>query len=83
MQFINSDGKGWWTVDIEDFCRTMEATEKQKANFGKIRTQIIEPAIIELTEKDGWLIDYQAIKAGRKVISLHFDFSRTRKQTEG
>ncbi len=83
MQFTNADGKGWWTVDIEDFCRTMEATEKQKANFGKIRTQIIEPAIIELTEKDGWLIDYQAIKAGRKVISLRFDFSRLRKQTEG
>lgn len=75
MQFENN-GKGWWTVDIEDFCRMMEATEKQKENFAKIRTKIIEPAIKELIEKDGWLIEYIPIKAGRKVISLRFDFKR-------
>jgi len=75
MQFEKS-GKGWWTVEIEDFCRIMEATEKQKLNFAKVRTQIIEPAIIELTEKDGWIIDYTPIKAGRKVVSLRFDFKR-------
>lgn len=75
MQFEN-DGKGWWAVEIEDFCRIMEATEKQKTDFAKIRTKIIEPAIKELTEKDGWSIEYTTIKAGRKVISLRFDFQR-------
>lgn len=75
MQFETA-GKGWWTVTIEDFCRMMEATEKQKTDFAKIRTKIIEPAIIELTEKDGWIIDYTPIKAGRKVVSLRFDFKR-------
>ena len=54
----------------------MEATEKQRADFGKIRTKIIEPAVKELTEKDGWLIQWETVKAGRKVKSLRFTFMR-------
>lgn len=61
---------------IEDFAASMDATEKQCADFGKIRTKIIEPAIKELTEKDGWLIQWQPIKAGRKVKAVRFDFTR-------
>lgn len=62
--------------DIEDFATSMEATEKQRSDFGKIRTKIIEPAIKELTEKDSWLIEWEPIKAGRKVKSLRFTFRR-------
>ena len=54
----------------------MDATEKQAANFAKIRTKIIEPAVKELTEKDGWLIQWQPIKAGRRVASIRFTFMR-------
>ena len=61
---------------IEDFCASMDATEKQRSDFGKIRTKIIEPAVKELTEKDGWLIEWKPIKAGRKVKSVRFDFKR-------
>ena len=61
---------------IEDFCASMEATEKQAADFAKIRTKIIEPAVKELTEKDGWLIQWETVKAGRKVKSLRFTFMR-------
>lgn len=61
---------------IEDFCVSMEATEKQAANFAKIRTKIIEPAVKELQEKDGWLIEWEAIKKGRKVASVRFTFKR-------
>lgn len=61
---------------IEDFCASMDATEKQRSDFAKVRTKIIEPAIKELTEKDGWLIQWEPIKAGRKVKSLRFNYMR-------
>jgi len=66
---------GWAEYTIEDFSVSMQATDKQKADFGKIRTQIIEPALKELVDKDGWRIDWQPIKAGRKVKALRFDFT--------
>jgi len=37
---------------------------------------MIEPAIKELTEKDGWLIQWEPVKTGRKVGSLRFTFMR-------
>ena len=70
------EDNGWAQYDIEDFCVSMDATEKQKANFAKIRTRIIEPAVKELIEKDNWLIEWEAIKAGRKVKALRFEFKK-------
>ena len=58
----------------------MEATEKQAADFAKVRTKIIEPAVRELTEKDGWLIQWMPIKAGRRVKGLRFTFMRNPQQ---
>lgn len=70
-------GSGVAEYTIEDFCVSMEATEKQAANFAKVRTKIIEPAVKELQEKDGWLIEWEAIKKGRKVAAVRFTFQRT------
>jgi len=67
---------GWAEYTIEDFGVSMQATEKQRSDFGKIRTQIIEPAVKELIEKDGWQIQWQPINAGRRVKAVRFDFSR-------
>ncbi|RWZ85654.1 MAG: RepB family plasmid replication initiator protein [Hydrotalea sp. AMD] len=67
---------GWAEYTIEDFSASMDATEKQQENFAAIRRKIIEPAVKELVEKDGWLIQWHPIKAGRKVTSLRFTFSR-------
>ena len=67
---------GWAEYTIEDFGISMQATEKQRSDFGKIRTQIIEPAVKELIEKDGWQIQWQPINAGRRVKAVRFDFSR-------
>ena len=61
---------------IEDFAASMEATEKQRENFNNIKRRMIEPAVRELQEKDGWLIQWQPIKAGRKVKALRFTFMR-------
>lgn len=61
---------------IEDFCASMQATDKQRQDFNNIRRRMIEPAIKELTEKNGWLIQWKPIKSGRKVTALRFDFLR-------
>lgn len=66
---------GWAEYTIEDFAVSMQATDKQRANFNNIKRRIIEPAVKELIEKDGWLINWQSIKAGRKVKALRFDFT--------
>lgn len=73
MRF-KSSGKAEYTV--EDFAASMDATEKQRADFSKLRTKMIEPAVKELTEKDGWLIQWEAVKAGRKVKAIRFTFMR-------
>ncbi len=70
------ESTGWAEYPIEDFCLSMEATDKQKANFNNIRRRIIEPAIKELQEKEGWIISWEPIKRGRKVTSLRFDFKK-------
>jgi len=66
---------------IEDFCVAMDATPKQATNFNNIRRRMIEPAIKELQEKDGWLIQWHPVKAGRKVKALRFEFMRNPQNT--
>lgn len=73
MMFENT---GWAKFSLDDFCKAMDATPKQKADFANVRRRIIEPAIKELQEKDGWKIEWTAEKAGRKVTGLLFFFNR-------
>lgn len=80
MQFSGADKRnpsGTVVIEIEDFHHLMEAAESQRTNFGELRRRVIEPAIKELTVKDGWLIDFKPIKAGRKVAKLQFRFARS------
>lgn len=72
---------GWAQYTIEDFCKSMDATEKQQSDFGKIRTKMIEPAVKELNEKDGWLIQWETIKTGRRVTGLRFNFIKDPQQS--
>ena len=68
---------GWAEYSIEDFAASMQATEKQKEDFHNIKRRMIEPAVKELIEKDGWQINWQPIKAGRRVKALRFEFSHS------
>ena len=76
MELLTRFKSGQAEYTIEDFYASMDATEKQRSDFAKVRTKIIEPAIKELTEKDGWLIQWEPIKAGRKVKVLRFNYMR-------
>lgn len=73
MQFKDT---GWRQMDVEDFAKAMDAKPSHLKNFKDLRRWVIEAAVKELTEKDGWLIDWKPIKAGRKVTALRFDFKR-------
>lgn len=68
--------EGWMHIMIEDFWHAMEASESYKKNFKDLRVKIIEPAVKELTEKDGWIIDWHPVKKGRRVVKLEFYFKR-------
>ena len=74
LERFKSTGRAEYT--IEDFAASMDATEKQRADFAALRRKMIEPAVKELTEKDGWLIQWTPIKAGRRVAGVRFSFMR-------
>lgn len=73
MQFKDT---GWKRIDLEDFAKAMDAKPSHVKNFKDLRRWVIEPAVTELTDKDGWQINWQPIKSGRKVSALRFDFKR-------
>lgn len=74
------ESSGWFEITIEDFSQSMDVTEKQRENFANIRRRIIEPAVLELTTKDGWAIQWKPMKRGRKVSGIRFDFIRDAQQ---
>jgi hypothetical protein len=71
---FKSSGEAEYT--IEDFRKSMDATEKQAKDFAKIRSRMIEPAVKELREKDGWRIEWRPILGGRRIKAVHFSFER-------
>ncbi len=76
LELFEQQSEGWLLIDLEDFHHAMNATKTHRNNFKDTRSKIIEPSIKELQENDGWFIEWEAIKRGRKVSSLRFVFSR-------
>ncbi|MCD8459773.1 replication initiation protein (plasmid) [Xylella taiwanensis] len=72
MRFKSS---GWAEYTIEDFKASMDAPPSL-SDFGQVKRRIIDPAVKELTEKDGWLIQWEVVKAGRKVKAISFNFMK-------
>jgi len=71
---------GRYITSIEDFRLAMDAPPSCTADFKAMRVRVIEPAVKELTEKNGLEIEWDVRRAGRKVIGLEFKF-RTNPQT--
>jgi plasmid replication initiation protein len=76
LELFEQQSSGWLNISVDDFHNAFETTELQRANFGKLRTQVIEPAIWELAKKDDWLIGFDFTKLGRKVHMLKFTFEK-------
>jgi len=67
---------GWRQIELNEFHHAMETPNSYRANFKDCRCWVIAPAVKELSEKDGWLIEWTPIKTGRKVTALRFEFKR-------
>jgi plasmid replication initiation protein len=67
-------GAGHYSPTIEEFQDVMEASPTYRANFKALRERIIEPAVKELREKNGLIVNWIPVKAGRKVTGLRFEF---------
>ncbi|MGM8063380.1 replication initiation protein [Vogesella indigofera] len=67
---------GWRQIELDKFHHAMETSVTARGNFKDCRMRVIEPAVRELREKDGWLINWTPIKTGRKVTALRFEFKR-------
>jgi plasmid replication initiation protein len=67
-------GTGEWSPTIEEFSHAMDVPDKYRANFKETRVRVIEPAVAELREKSGLLVEWETKTAGRKVVGLHFKF---------
>ena len=68
-------GTGKWSPSIEEFTHAMDA-KSYSSDFCDLRRRVIEPAVKELREKDGFLLEWETKKAGRKVTGLAFTFSK-------
>jgi plasmid replication initiation protein len=68
---------GWRHIEQDEFHHVMETPNNYHTNFKDCRRWVVEPAVKELSEKDGWLmINWTPIKTGRKVTALRFEFKR-------
>lgn len=74
LELFHSFNTGWCDIEVGDFAEMMDAKPSHRANFSNLRQKIIEPAVKELVEKEGWNIQWKPIKYGRKVARLRFDF---------
>ncbi|TDV28717.1 replication initiator protein [Paraburkholderia caballeronis] len=64
-------------MTIDEFVDAMGVKPVYAASFARLRREVIEPAVKELTEKDGWQIAWQPVKEGRKAVAVQFTFRRS------
>jgi plasmid replication initiation protein len=72
---------GVWHVPIEEFHHAMDAPDSLRKDFGQLRVRVITPAIKELRDTENLIITCKPLKAGRKVVSLIFEFEPHRQNT--
>jgi plasmid replication initiation protein len=79
MQF---KGTGVLNIGIDDFNHALETPDSLRANFANLRNRVISPSVKEIKEKDGLTVNWEAIKAGRKVKALKFTFQAEKPETK-
>jgi len=80
LELLQQHPSGWIQVNIDDLHNALEIPKSQRSNFGKFRMQTLEPAIKELSEKDGWHIELMPIKEGRRVASVRFEYEKDKQE---
>lgn len=67
--------KGWWEISVEELCEFLELSEFY-LKWPILRQKIISPSLKELDEKDGWKVEVNPIKTGRKTTHVRFNFKQ-------
>ena len=62
----------------EELRHILELSKNYK--YKDIRVRVIEPAVKELIQKNGWIIDWKALKNGRLVESIRLTYRRDNQQ---
>lgn len=65
---------GRYLVTVDDFHKIMETPSSFRKNFKDLRVWLIEPAIKSINARTNLIVQYEAIKDGRKVATLEFRF---------
>lgn len=76
LELFEQQSNGWLAISVEEFHHAMDTPELYRRNFNHLRVKLIEPAVKELCDKDGWLVSWEPVKRGRKVVTLKFTFER-------
>lgn len=76
---------GVLNISVDEFCFAMGIDEKSsyRTTFGLLRKRVIDPAINELSYKDGWEIKLEVVKTGRRITGLHFEYRRNPNGIQG
>ena len=81
QQYADDDGAGRAVFTLDDFCDSLQVPPSCVKHYGSLKRRIIDPAVRELRDKDGWLIDWRPTRSGsRKITGLRFDFERSQQQ---
>jgi len=64
---------GHFEMSLDEFIKVLELP-KSYHQYNDMRRKVLEPAIKELSQNSGYTVEYTALKAGRKVKRLVFDF---------
>lgn len=63
------------TMTIEQLKDRLQLTSKSYAAFGSIKQKVIDPAVLEITQCSDIVVNYDLIKAGKKVVSVKFYYN--------
>jgi len=70
---------GHFEMNLDEFIKILELP-KSYQKFSEMRRKVLEPSVKELSKNSGYAVEYTALKAGRKVKRLVFDFHPQKQQ---
>lgn len=65
---------GRYTVSLDEFHKVMETPPSFQKNFKDLRVRLIEPAVESINARTNLIVQYAAVKNGKKVVGLEFRF---------
>jgi plasmid replication initiation protein len=77
---IRFNDTGERTVNLDKFREQLGLTPELYPRFPDFRRRVLDAAIKELNHKTNLVIEYQALKTGKKITAIKFDFHEAAQQ---